>query len=172
MVHHLPAWEKVLKGLSYKEERGGREGVLLVLYEGFAKLTSCWSDVGKSGRRGNISSSPVPSLQTPHSHIDPPLEEEGASPLSNPLCQNKGWNRDDSSCTVTSCTSSLPTIPGHSISVLIVFICRHKYERNFSHHPDSFLVPKCSLLHLHPQPKHSDVVTVQIFLGLVWEASS
>lgn len=40
---------------------------------------------------------------------------------------------------------------GHSPSVLIVFIYRHKYEWNFSHqHPGSFLIPKCSLLHLLP----------------------
>lgn len=43
--------------------------------------------------------------------------------------------------------------PAHSRVVLTVFICRHKYEWNFSHHhPDFFLLPQYSLLLTHPLP--------------------
>lgn len=90
-----PGRKKVLEVLSCKEENGGREEVLPVLYEGFAKLTSCWSDVGKSGRRGNISSPPVPSLQTPRSHIDPHWRKREPAPCPTHCARTRAgiWRR-------------------------------------------------------------------------------
>lgn len=112
---------------------------------------------------------PDPPSSDPLFTHKPSLEKEGASPAANPLCQNKGrvWGQD-LRCTTTP-MDLWPTrhSAGHSPSVLIVFICRHKYEWNFSrHHPDSSLVPKCSLFHLYPIPGIQMSSPCKYFLAL------
>lgn len=94
-----------------------------------------WSDEGEPGSRGDPGC-----FLTPSSHLQTPCSY--THPVSDPRCQNKGWSRD--------LRHPRHTL-GHSPSVLIVFIYRHKYEWNFSHqHPDSFPIAKSSLLRSLP----------------------
>lgn len=90
--------------------------------------------------------------------------------MANPLCQNKGrvWGQDLRCSTTPMDLWPTRHSPAHSPSVLIVFICRHKYEWNFSrHHPDSFLVPKCSLFRLYPIPGIQMSSPCKYFLALL-----
>lgn len=89
---------------------------------------------------------------------------------SQPRCLNSSQEQESKAKTGMEGLSSQPRGPlAHPVLlVLIVILCRCKYERDFSHRlTASFLVPECSLLHpphsTHTQ--HSDIVTVQIFLG-------
>lgn len=127
---------------------GGRRSFLF-----YMKALPSWPHVGQMlESQAGVGTFPHPQFPVcrPLVHISTLTGGRGSQPPVQPIVPEQGLaSGDDSSCTVTPCTSSLPATPGHSVSVLIVFIHRHKYEWNFNHHPDSFLVPKCSLLHLH-----------------------